>query len=97
MLWPGIPDRPSSLPPPPWLPASPIPRLRRSSTAAAFSEPPPPPGPRREWRPEEAGGLGFFDPRAEREGPPAMATDLPMSPELEQIDGEIHDIFRALQ
>jgi len=26
-----------------------------------------------------------------------MATDLPMSPELEQIDGEIHDIFRALQ
>ncbi|CAN6294958.1 unnamed protein product [Urochloa humidicola] len=26
-----------------------------------------------------------------------MASDLPMSPELEQIDGEIHDIFRALQ
>uniref|UniRef100_K4AD96 t-SNARE coiled-coil homology domain-containing protein n=1 Tax=Setaria italica TaxID=4555 RepID=K4AD96_SETIT len=26
-----------------------------------------------------------------------MATDLPMSPELEQIDGEIHDIFRVLQ
>ncbi|WVZ57071.1 hypothetical protein U9M48_007507 [Paspalum notatum var. saurae] len=26
-----------------------------------------------------------------------MASDLPMTPELEQIDGEIHDIFRALQ
>ncbi|CAD6203763.1 unnamed protein product [Miscanthus lutarioriparius] len=26
-----------------------------------------------------------------------MATDVPMTPELEQIDGEIHDIFRALQ
>ncbi|XP_062211381.1 novel plant SNARE 12-like [Phragmites australis] len=26
-----------------------------------------------------------------------MASDVPMSPELEQIDGEIHDIFRALQ
>nr|CAB3495823.1 unnamed protein product [Digitaria exilis] len=26
-----------------------------------------------------------------------MASDLPMSPELEQIDGQIHDIFRALQ
>ncbi|CAN6312623.1 unnamed protein product [Urochloa humidicola] len=26
-----------------------------------------------------------------------MTSDLPMSPELEQIDGEIHDIFRALQ
>lgn len=26
-----------------------------------------------------------------------MASDVPMTPELEQIDGEIHDIFRALQ
>ncbi|KAJ3683894.1 hypothetical protein LUZ60_014121 [Juncus effusus] len=26
-----------------------------------------------------------------------MASDVPMSPELEQIDGEIQDIFRALQ
>jgi hypothetical protein len=27
----------------------------------------------------------------------AMASDAPMSPELEQVDGEIQDIFRALQ
>uniref|UniRef100_A0A0D9VUD6 t-SNARE coiled-coil homology domain-containing protein n=1 Tax=Leersia perrieri TaxID=77586 RepID=A0A0D9VUD6_9ORYZ len=27
----------------------------------------------------------------------AMASDVPMSPELEQIDGEVQDIFRALQ
>jgi novel plant SNARE len=27
----------------------------------------------------------------------AMASDVPMSPELEQVDGEIQDIFRALQ
>lgn len=27
----------------------------------------------------------------------AMASDVPMTPELEQIDGEIQDIFRALQ
>jgi novel plant SNARE len=27
----------------------------------------------------------------------AMASGVPMTPELEQIDGEIHDIFRALQ
>jgi len=26
-----------------------------------------------------------------------MASDVPMSPELEQVDGEIQDIFRALQ
>ncbi|KAG8079586.1 hypothetical protein GUJ93_ZPchr0007g4260 [Zizania palustris] len=26
-----------------------------------------------------------------------MASEVPMSPELEQVDGEIHDIFRALQ
>uniref|UniRef100_A0A453I038 Uncharacterized protein n=1 Tax=Aegilops tauschii subsp. strangulata TaxID=200361 RepID=A0A453I038_AEGTS len=26
-----------------------------------------------------------------------MASDVPMTPELEQIDGEIQDIFRALQ
>ncbi|XP_062215519.1 novel plant SNARE 12-like [Phragmites australis] len=26
-----------------------------------------------------------------------MASDVPMSPELEQVDGEIHDIFRVLQ
>jgi SNARE protein len=25
------------------------------------------------------------------------ASDVPMSPELEQVDGEIQDIFRALQ
>jgi hypothetical protein len=27
----------------------------------------------------------------------AMASGVPMTPELEQIDGEIQDIFRALQ
>jgi len=26
-----------------------------------------------------------------------MASDVPMSPELEQVDGQIQDIFRALQ
>jgi SNARE protein len=30
-------------------------------------------------------------------GEGVMASDVPMTPELEQIDGEIQDIFRALQ
>jgi SNARE protein len=31
------------------------------------------------------------------QGAAMSASDVPMSPELEQVDGEIQDIFRALQ